>query len=51
MYKVALQNSKMAGEASKVRRYDRGLKVRPFICEKKNFEVEFSLKSSLLMNF
>lgn len=28
MYKVALQNSKTAGEASKVRRYDRGLKVR-----------------------
>lgn len=29
IYKVALQNSKAAGEASKVRRYDRGLKVSP----------------------
>lgn len=27
MYKIALQNSKTAGEASKVRRYERGLKV------------------------
>lgn len=28
MYKTALESSKTAGEASKVRRYDRGLKVR-----------------------
>lgn len=27
MYKTALQNAKTAGETSKVRRYDRGLKV------------------------
>lgn len=27
MYKTALQNSKAAGETSKARRYDRGLKV------------------------
>lgn len=28
MYKTAIANGKAAGEASKVRRYDRGLKVR-----------------------
>lgn len=28
MYKTAIANAKAAGEASKVRRYDRGLKVR-----------------------
>lgn len=28
MYKTALQNAKTAGESSKARRYDRGLKVR-----------------------
>ena len=27
MYKTALENAKAAGESSKVRRYDRGLKV------------------------
>lgn len=27
MYKTALQNAKTAGETSKARRYDRGLKV------------------------
>lgn len=27
MYKTALQNAKAAGESSKARRYDRGLKV------------------------
>lgn len=28
MYKAAISNAKAAGEASKVRRYDRGLKVQ-----------------------
>lgn len=32
LYKTAVQNSKTAGEASKARRYERGLKVSRTLC-------------------
>uniref|UniRef100_A0A668AGJ5 Coiled-coil and C2 domain containing 1B n=1 Tax=Myripristis murdjan TaxID=586833 RepID=A0A668AGJ5_9TELE len=48
MYKTAIQNAKSAGESSKVRRYDRGLKVGEITAETQELHPELCTKGSHL---
>lgn len=47
MYKTALQNAKTAGETSKARRYDRGLKVSETAAKMYAQSAELQQQSSL----
>lgn len=52
LYKTAIQNSKTAGEASKARRYERGLKVsRTSVCFTRLFFPRSHLNSEEILKF